>query len=307
MRWHGSLEGHSSTGQYVANLLWEFPEGGTGLFSTFIALFNPHTAAATVRLYYRHETGSVYYQDVGVPAQSRITVGSPGFLPAGAYATEIYGLTHAVNAERVVYAGTHWTIGHASPGALAAGTHWRFADGSTAWLFETYFILINQTGSPATVTLTYRRTAGGVIGTDSLVIPAYLRASVWANGTVGGQDFTTEVSATQAIVAERVMYWPTGSSLLGSGGGSLDTTTETSALTESPPLIEDSGGGVPAPYTLTEGVQGPTQQMTDTPEALVIGKPTPNSTQQDGLDGGMQMQSSGLPWYGSHLAVGKKP
>jgi hypothetical protein len=79
MRWHGSLEGHSSTGQYVANLLWEFPEGGTGLFSTFIALFNPHTAAATVRLYYRHENGSVYYQDVEVPAQSRITVGGPGF------------------------------------------------------------------------------------------------------------------------------------------------------------------------------------------------------------------------------------
>jgi hypothetical protein len=64
---------------------------------------------------------------------------------------------------------------------------------------------------------------------------------------------------------------------------------------------------VPSPYTLTEGVQGPTRQMTDTPEALVVGKPTPNSTQQHGLDGGLQMQSSGLPWYGSHLAVGKKP
>jgi hypothetical protein len=102
------------------------------------------------------------------------------------------------------------------------------------------------------------------------------------------------------------MYWPTGSSLLG-GGGSLDATAETSALTESPPLIEDSGGGVPSPYTLTEGVQGPTQQMTDTPETLVIGKPTPNSAQEDSLGGGMQIQSSGLPWYGSHLAVGKKP
>lgn len=91
------------------------------------------------------------------------------------------------------------------------------------------------------------------------------------------------------------MYWPTGSSLLGGGGGTLDATAETSSLAGSPPVIEDSGGGVPSPYTLSAGVQGPTQQLTDTPEALVIGKPTPNSTQRDGPDGGMQSQSSGLP------------
>ncbi len=161
----------------------------------------------------------------------------------------------------MVYAGTNWTIGHASPGSTA-GTHWRFAEGSAAWLFETYFILINQAAAPATVTLTYRNTAGAVIGADSLVIPPYLRAAVWANGTVGAQDFTTEVTANQVIAAERVMYWPTGSSLQSTGETSGASLSESST---SPPLIEDSGVDLPAPYTLTDGVQGPTQTFTDTP------------------------------------------
>jgi hypothetical protein len=106
MRWNGALEGHSSAGQSSA-YGWEFPEGGSGLFSTFIAVFNPHTVPITVRIHYRHENGSVYTQDVGAPAQSRITVGTPSFLPAGAYATEVYGLNYPVYAERVVYAGTN--------------------------------------------------------------------------------------------------------------------------------------------------------------------------------------------------------
>ena len=297
MRWNGALEGHSSAGQHTASWLWEFPEGGTGVFSTFIALFNPHAAPSTVRLYYRHENGSVYYQDVGVPAQSRITVGSPGFLPAGAYATEVYGLTHAVHAERVVYAGTNWTIGHASPGAMTAGTHWRFAEGYAAGWFDTYFILINQAGAPATVTLTYRNETGGVIGADSLVIPGYLRAAVWANGTAGGHAFSTEVTATQAIVAERVMYWPTGSSLISGGDMSGEPAAE----------AWQAMGIPPSPYTLTDGVQGPTQQLTETPEALIVGKAPPGSSHRDRSGPDLQIQSSGLPWYGSHLSVGKKP
>lgn len=230
-------------------------------------MFNPHAVPITVRIHYRHENGSVYTQEVGAPRAGSRSVRRASCRPAlvntvdtavsaSAYATEVYGLNYPGVCERVVYAGTNWTIGHASPGSTA-GTHWRFAEGSAAWLFETYFILINQADAPASVTLTYRTAAGAVIGADSLVIPPYLRAAVWANGTVGAQDFTTEVTATQVIAAERVMYRPTGSSLQSAGETSGASPSASSTLSATPPLIEDSGGDPPAPYTLTDGVQGP--------------------------------------------------
>ncbi len=47
-----------------------------------------------------------------------------------------------------------------------------------------------------------------------MTLPAYIRGTVWANGTAGAQDFTTEVTSTRPIVAERAMYWPTGGAAL---------------------------------------------------------------------------------------------
>jgi hypothetical protein len=92
-----------------------------------------------------------------------------------------------------------------------------------------------------------------VIGTQGLVIPGYSRGTVWANAVTGAQDFTTEVTSSEWIIADRAMYWPSGSSLL-SGGGEMDVqsaapTAEPTAVTEaeaSPPWL-DTGGGPPQP------------------------------------------------------------
>ncbi len=57
--------------------------------------------------------------------------------------------------------------GHASPGTpWRRATTWRFADGTGAGGSETYLLLANVSDQPATVTLTYRRSDGTVIGTD---------------------------------------------------------------------------------------------------------------------------------------------
>ena len=45
-----------------------------------------------------------------------------------------------------------------------------------------------------------------VLGTTQLLVPPYQRGTVWATGTTGVQEFSTEVTSTQPIVAERAMY-----------------------------------------------------------------------------------------------------
>ena len=148
--------------------------------------------------------------------------GTPAWVPAGGFGLEVTSLTSSwIVAERMVYGGPNWEIGHASPGVrthVGTGTTLRFADGTSAGMFETYFLLTNMAGVATPVTLTYRTSAGALIGADPLVIPAYGRGTVWANGTTGGragQDFTTGVISTQEILAERAMYWPTGISTAG--------------------------------------------------------------------------------------------
>lgn len=309
MRWNGGLEGHSSTGQAVLQMSREFAEGGSGLFSTFVALFNPGPTTAPVLLIYRHENGSLYSQQVYVGATQRAVVGTPSWVPAGSFGLEVWATNdQPIAAERMMYAGSNWTVGHASPGAPSFGhPHWRFAEGTAGGMFETYFLIANWADLPATVTLTYRNASGTVIGTQGLVIPGYGRGTVWANAVTGGQDFTTEVTSDRNIIAERAMYWPTGSASLTAGATDLGSQ---SAALDSRGAALLSGGehdSPPSPYTLTEGVPGPTYVLTDDPAALIVGKPVPGSRYEQESSGKMQIQSSGLSWYGSHLSVGKRP
>lgn len=119
-------------------------------------------------------------------------------MAAGADATEVYGLNCPVYAERLVFAGTNWTIGHASPGSTA-GTHWWFTEGTGAGLFETYFLVRNMSAQWTTATLTYRQPSGAVIAHQTVTVAPGSRTTVWANGTTGAQDFSTDVSSPQMI------------------------------------------------------------------------------------------------------------
>jgi hypothetical protein len=61
----------------------------------------------------------------------------------------------------------------------------------------------------------------------------------------------------------------------------------------------------PSPYTLTEGTPGATIEGSAATREVVVGKRAPSSRQTGA--GGVQSLSSGPPWYGSHLTVGKRP
>jgi RHS repeat-associated protein len=211
MRWaNGDMrEGASAVGVSAPRSDWYFAEGGKGTSTTYLALLNPQpfdTAAVQVR--YLHENGTVYTGTVSIPPAQRATVQPPAAMPDGALAIHVASPGVPIVADRAVYAGPNWEIGHASTPSSAPDTTWYFAEGQTSSAFDAYLVLANPGATSASVTVTARKT-DGTTATHTLTVPANQRASVDLK-TVSGlasATFALAVTSTAPIVAERVMYW----------------------------------------------------------------------------------------------------
>jgi hypothetical protein len=58
--------------------------------------------AVQFRLYYRHESGAIHSQDIGLPALGPAVVGTPSWVPTAGHGIEVISLTgHWVVAERM--------------------------------------------------------------------------------------------------------------------------------------------------------------------------------------------------------------
>jgi YD repeat-containing protein len=142
----------SSPGVSTLSTVWHFAEGNKGLFDAYYQILNPQSFAQTVWVTYRHENGVVYSGSLTVGARSRVTVTLPSWLPDGALGVTLRAAQGFV-AERALYGGTGWTLGHAGVPAPVGATTWRFAEGVTG-SFDTFFLLANVTGTATTATLT---------------------------------------------------------------------------------------------------------------------------------------------------------
>ncbi|MFN8058143.1 MAG: hypothetical protein U0Q12_03200 [Vicinamibacterales bacterium] len=129
-----------------------------------------------------------------------------------------------VIAERSTFYGANWEVGTSGVGTTLTATQWLFADGSVSTDTDTYYLLANDV-LYANVTMTFRRTDGGVV-TYTVSVPPRARVSVDPRSVprlaVPGW-FAVEVNVTNgvAIVAERATYhlafpgWVRGSVSLG--------------------------------------------------------------------------------------------
>ena len=90
-------------------------------------------------------------------------------------------------------------------------TRWYFAEGSTAWGFETYLLVQNPGDAAASVEITYM-THDGPLTRPGLEVPPRSRRTVVVSNDLPNKDFATEVRSSKPVVVERAMYWrsPTG-------------------------------------------------------------------------------------------------
>jgi hypothetical protein len=229
MYWNGLKGSHASAGIRQPMSTWHFAEGVTFPgFHTFLLLANPNTDAITVNVTYHLDGGGVpMTASYTVPGLGRTTVavgaaghGGPGNAAFSMTATTGAG-GPAFVAERAIY-WNGFSEGTASPGLPAPATQWGFADGSAGgfaefqragedWrLFNTWFLLANNTGATANVTGYFYREDGTGI-TAAYQIPANSRKSIPANDPrISHQRFAAFFVSDQPIVAEKATYYGAG-------------------------------------------------------------------------------------------------
>jgi hypothetical protein len=114
-----------------------------------------------------------------------------------------------VIAERALYLENR-REGTESVGAVAAAPTYYLAEGTTAWGFTTYVLVQNPNASETTVSITYM-TPEGPVQQDPFTMPARSRKTIRVNDVLQPTDFSTKIEADLPVIAERAMYWESGS------------------------------------------------------------------------------------------------
>jgi 5'-nucleotidase / UDP-sugar diphosphatase len=204
-------------------------------FDPYIALLNPGTADARVKITYMLGDGTSKTQDILVPAGSRATAHPPDVLGTGDDPSHDFSAKvectngKPIIAERPVYFNYNgvWTGGHDVMGVTSLARTFYFAEGTCRPGFDPYFSIVNPGGTDAQVTITYMK-GDGTTDTQEVTITKGSRATVAVKDKLGvgdddAHDFSAKVACwnEQDILVERPMYfnyrgeWTGGSDVMG--------------------------------------------------------------------------------------------
>ena len=235
--WQSTNQDTSGEGvfaQRYSNLstTWYFAEGYTGEgFNEWLTLQNPNSVAASVTITYMFRDATTQTENKTVAANSRETVSVNADVGANKEVSMQVVSDQPIIAERPMYFNYQgkWQGGHNTIGATSTSTDWYFAEGYTGTGFEEWLTLQNPTGTDATVTITYYFRGGGTVVTKTKTVLANSRETISVNSDVGSdQEVSIKISSTQAIIAERPMYfnyqgkWQGGHNTIGATSTSTD-------------------------------------------------------------------------------------
>ncbi len=204
---NGRTWAHDSVGVANPSSIWYMAEGATaGDFETWVLVQNPNATAVTVDLTFMTSAGSQPGpHGVSIPANSRHSFNVGEYVTDYNVSTRVETAGGDVICERAVYGGDR-TWGTDSIGATATAFTWYLAEGCTGEGFETWVLVQNPFGSPATVDLTFMTSTGPQAGPHDVIIPAWSRASFNVGEYVTDYNVSTRVESSGGIVVERAMY-----------------------------------------------------------------------------------------------------
>ncbi len=201
-------EAHSSVGVTAPAKAWYFPEGSSKWgFETWLLIQNPGSSQATCQVTYMIEGEGPRTFTKTVPANSRASFDMAADIGAGDASIKVSSSVPVIP-ERAMYRNGR-REGHDSIGTTAPAGDYYLAEGTTAWGFTTYVLVQNPDTAEARVTLTFM-TPTGPIPLPAFTMPANSRKTVKVNDVLAGTDFSTRVSGSLPVIAERAMYWDNG-------------------------------------------------------------------------------------------------
>jgi lysophospholipase L1-like esterase len=248
MTWPAATErgGHNSGGVLAPAGEWYLAEGVTGFFETFVLITNTSTAPQTVDVTFLRETSGPLVRSYTIAASGRQTIyvngevrddqGQPINEPFSTVVRQQGGGQDLV-VERAMYWNS-FEAGHGAAAVTAPSTTWLFAEGvcggDASFSFQTYLLLANPGATDATATVTFFRDAGGPV-TKDVTVPAGRRLTLFLNdlrfgsGSVAelaNASFSTRITSTQPILAERAVYWSSSGITFIEGNDAAGVTAE---------------------------------------------------------------------------------
>jgi len=214
----GWTGGHCVMGASELAKEYYFAEGTTrGGFEEWITIQNPGLNTIEVEATYMLGTGETREFIYPVPAAKRSTVYVPGEVGTDQDVSVQLSCASPFLAERPMYFNYQglgawgWTGGHCVIGATESAQGWFFAEGYTGSGFEEWLCIQNPGDSRVEVSITYYPEVGAPIEKDSFTVAANSRFTVPVNADAGPDlAISAEVTADQAIIVERPMYFSYG-------------------------------------------------------------------------------------------------
>ncbi len=188
---------------------WYLAEGTTAWgFEEYVLVQNPNPDPASLQVTFMKPGGDTQEHAYHMPAYSRLTVNVNSLVPSSDVSTHVHA-DRPVVAERAMYWGGR-DVGHATLGVTEGSSTWYLAEGTTAWGFEEYVLVQNPAPSTANLTFEFMKPDGSQV-LYFYSVPPLSRYTLNVAEVVPGSDVSTFLRSDVPVIAERAMYWPSGS------------------------------------------------------------------------------------------------
>ena len=212
-------DGHCSIGVTSPAATWYLAEGSSAWgFECWLLIQNPNATEATCQVAYMIEGANPKVFEKKIPANSRKTYNMANDIGA-ADASIMVESDVPVISERAMYRNNR-QMGHDSIGTNAPALSYYLAEGTTDYGFTTYVLVQNPNPTDTDVTITYM-TSSGAVPQAPFTMPSTSRKTIRVNDVMPGTDFSTQVTGSQPIIAERAMYWGEGTEAGEASHGSI--------------------------------------------------------------------------------------
>ena len=172
-------------------------------FDTYVSVTNPNSEAVHARVTYQTTLGQVPGGVFTLAPGSQLTIDPASVVTNCDFSTKVEcleGLPIAVDRTMSWANEAHNSIGVTSPSRT-----WYMPEGCTGYGFETWLLLQNPTGTPASVRVTYD-IEGGSPKTVTKTVPALTRQTYNVADDIGAASTSIEIASSVPVIAERSMY-----------------------------------------------------------------------------------------------------
>ncbi|MBN1289773.1 MAG: carboxypeptidase regulatory-like domain-containing protein [Actinobacteria bacterium] len=203
-------DGHCSIGVKSPRTTWYLAEGSSQWgFECWLLIQNPSDRQAVCDVTYMIEGKGPLTVQKTVPAYSRKSFDIADDIGAADASIKVESNVGVIP-ERAMYRNNR-AEGHDSIGTNQPAADYYLAEGSSAWGFTTFVLVQNPQDTENRVNVVFMTTSGPVPHPDNpITLPPNSRHTIRVNDVLPGTDFSTQVSGTSPLIAERAMYWDSG-------------------------------------------------------------------------------------------------